>query len=1322
MTKQADQVRNLVIPIIVAGAVAALAFSADVRAAGTDLAPHPFVTETEGLVTVKPNLYFILDDSGSMTWDYLPDWTPSSYCKNNAGTTGGSCSNTRPLMRSPDYNAVYYNPAISYLPPKNPDGTEKTSYDGVSAVPYDAFSGGSSLNLTTNYADEEWCVGSSTTDCLRADNYLVPGTLNGKNYTTVRSTTANGTKSFVSGTSGAPVTTDRAMGPYYYVMIPGEYCADPKLVNCQAMPGPGFQGSTYYGYPAKVRWCTGAGACQGLRVGSYSSIRYPTLNVGGGTIVPGSFRRTDIVTGRSYGNTCVSATGTVTEVMGVCPAGQTTIVDRSGRIDCAGKPTCTYAEELRNFANWHAWYRTRMQMAKTSLSRAFSTIGDTFRVGYFTINGQRLVNPAPFDAAQKSTWYSTMLGTPAPYGTPNRLGLAYAGRLYAGKKTAVFSGASDPVEYSCQRNFAILATDGYWNGSAGQKIDGSAIGNEDSTGMEIGGVTGPFSDGWSNTFADVAAYYYKTDLRSPALNNCTGALGAGINVCTDNVPTSTLPILRDSNTQQHMATFTIGLGIDGVMKYREDYQTPSSEPTDDFDAVRNGRTANPAAGVCPWQSSGACGWPNPSGGGQETIDDLWHAAVNGHGKYFSASDSQALTNGLQEILTAIGAKTGASAGATTSSPNAVAGNNYIFSSTFKTVDWVSTFMRETINEATGVVGFDSGKDWYANTLLDSASWSSRNIYTFKSGGGTPRDFDWTALSSSGSICNPPANELACFTDAHISANLSQWPALTPANKTAAAGVNLVNFLRGDKANEDTATETKLYRQRKSRLGDIVGSEAFYVGSYMYEYGNGYPAKGTTRADPTVYVAANDGMLHAFNAGDVGSGGGTERWAYVPSMAVKEMHRLASKDYHHRYFVDGSPTAVDVYTGGNWKTILVGGLGGGGPGFYALDITDQTSPKVLWEFRQKADCNATTPSGSARYDNSGIPRMIEDCDLGYSFGNPIITKLPGGQWVVLLTSGYNNHVRDDGKGGDGKGYLYVLDAMTGSIQYKVSTGVGSASDPSGFAKIATWADNYNTDNLTKYVYGGDLKGNMWKFDLTSGAPNISLLYSAGSSKPITAKPRLGLITTKTGVKKRVVFFPTGKLLGLSDLEPTGTYSFYAIWDAAGVTPVPSTIISSSASGSDNRTGNIYDPNNDGKPDSVFDENANLGWKLDFPAPGERGTTDPNLAGSTLLFTTNQPQSGSSDPCNKSAFQGWLWNIDYKSGHAIHVAGETGGNRPMAEALGGYGTRPVVVILQSGKPVSITTVTKGSGVERRVSPIRIEDNPEGAKRVAWRELTQ
>ncbi len=161
----------------------------------------------------------------------------------------------------------------------------------------------------------------------------------------------------------------------------------------------------------------------------------------------------------------------------------------------------------------------------------------------------------------------------------------------------------------------------------------------------------------------------------------------------------------------------------------------------------------------------------------------------------------------------------------------------------------------------------------------------------------------------------------------------------------------------------------------------------------------------------MYIAANDGMLHAFN-GDTGD----ERWAFIPNILIPNLYRLADKDYgnRHQYYVDGSPTVGDIYdpVAAKWKTILVGGLSAGGRGFYALDVTDPATPVGLWEFnvRPTASCPSSVTLGVS----------TDDCDLGLSYGNPIITKLGNGTWVVVVTSGYNNV-----SPGDGKGYVYVL---------------------------------------------------------------------------------------------------------------------------------------------------------------------------------------------------------------------------------------------------------------------------------------------------------
>lgn len=1370
------------------------------QAASTDISSGPLVTPSTS--PVKPNLMFTLDDSGSMRWDYLPDWADdSNLCKNSNGEAGLKCcrrtsdgssawvclpqntagnnidtvysggtnqrgmppflthttwtlkvpaagGGTRDEVVSGGFNSQYYNPTIHYRPPVNADGSSRTSYDGTGSTPWDAYGvmyGTQGIDLRTEFPDTEWCTNNTYTDCLRADNYLVPGTISGKNYTTMHPVRGTGTGNFVAGTPTAPqVQNNRDAGPHYYVMIPGEFCTNRKLTNCVASTTPKTVSGVAYTYPAALRWCNntrgrdksidGAVAgngdrCQALRNATYNYPRYPTLRVSttGPTYAPGRFMRVDIVPGKAtYGNLCVAANGTVTERTGACSAGEFTALDRSDRSDCTNRPTCSYAEELSNFANWFAWYRSRIQSAKSAISIAFQSVDDRFRIGFMTINGNTngnldLINIADFNfvagppaSGHKQTWYDRLFSIKPSGGTPLRFAMSRGGGYFAHQSG--LTGATDPMQYSCQKNFNIVTTDGYWNGAGGVQLNNTAIGNEDNDmAMVIGGVTGPFADGWTGTLADVAAYYYKTDLRDTALGNCTGALGNS--VCANNVPTTSSV---DMNSAQHMVTYGVSLGIDGLMQYRADYRSASSDPTDDYDAVSNAvtaSTANAANGICPWQTSGACNWPQPAANSQANIDDLWHASVNGHGSYLLAKDPLTLSRGLRDILLSIDVKQGTGAAAATSSPNMSLVDNFVFSSNYWSQKWIGEVVRERIDNA-GVLTLD----WEAHTLLNSASWSNRNIMTFKAGGGVPRAFTWATLNAG--ACNPPAYEQGCFAQSWISGGLAQYCGLGPlclssADQAAAAGQPLVDFLRGDKSNEDTGGSVGYYRKRDGILGDIVHSEAIYVGKYLYDYGsaNGYPARNTARSDPTLYVAANDGMLHAFNATDAGTGGGQERWAYIPSMVIGDLYRLADKDYDtkHRYFVDGSPAVMDVKDGGTWKTILVGGLAGGGAGYFALDITNQTAPEVLWEFRQKPGCTATTPAGAARYASSGIARMIEDCDLGYSYGNPVITKLPNGQWVVMVTSGYNNHVT-----GDGRGYLYVLDAMTGSVLFKTTTGEGNTTTPSGFARIAAWADNPLKDNTTKYVYGGDLRGKLWKFDFTGGgAPSVSLLYDAGPNQPITARPELGEVTkTNTNVKKRVVFFPTGRLLGNSDLADTHPQSFYGVWDWLGGTmPANGLVNVPVIAGSPGRTGAIYDTNGDGMPDSVFDDDGNLGWKLDFPDWGERGVTDPTLAFGTLLFSTLKPDTP--DPCNTTGFTSWIYNLDYQSGHVVYIPGNT--NTEMAVVYTGALTQPKAFTLD-GEFRSLTRLTDNEGAKSIFGKPRYTPPDYKLKRIGWRELVK
>ena len=382
------------------------------------------------------------------------------------------------------------------------------------------------------------------------------------------------------------------------------------------------------------------------------------------------------------------------------------------RADCAGA-SCTYAEEMTNFANWFAYYRTRMQMAKTALGRSFLVLGNSFRVGFMTINFSSTHYLAVNDftttaGGQKDQWFAKLYNSLASGSTPNRAALARAGQYYGNVRGgAVGSLSSDmgasPITLACQPSYSILATDGYWNDSTGfNNLAGTAVGNQDSgTGnppLEVAPYATKASGSWdgnaaSNTLADVAMYYYKTDLRSDL---------------ADQVPPSGI----DTAAHQHMTTFTVGMGLAGTLKFDPDYQTQTSG---DFFDIKQGTKL----------------WPAPSSSSETTLDDLWHAAVNGRGRFFSAQDPVALASGISETLNSVQARIGAGAAAATSNLQPVAGDNFAFTAQYQTVEWSGELKARTIDLSTGKVA--TRELWSAQSLLNLRSHTSRRLFTLDAG-------------------------------------------------------------------------------------------------------------------------------------------------------------------------------------------------------------------------------------------------------------------------------------------------------------------------------------------------------------------------------------------------------------------------------------------------------------------------------------------------------------------------------------------------------------------------------------------------------------
>jgi type IV pilus assembly protein PilY1 len=374
---------------------------------------------------------------------------------------------------------------------------------------------------------------------------------------------------------------------------------------------------------------------------------------------------------------------------------------------------------------------------------------------------------------------------------------------------------------------------------------------------------------------------------------------------------------------------------------------------------------------------------------------------------------------------------------------------------------------------------------------------------------------------------------------------------------------------------------------------------------------------------------------------------------------------------------------------------------------------------MWEFKVRSPsvtaCAATTAAAVGATD---------DCDLGLSFGNPVITKLKSsGQWVVIVTSGLNNtgvEPATTNRRGDGKGYLYVLNALNGQIIHKIPTNVGDPgtaganytdADPSGLAKINNWVDASLTDNTTLAVYGGDLKGNLWRFDLDDTqttyltAVKVATLINASSqAQPVTTKPELGLISNR-----RVIFVGTGKFLGTSDKSTTQAQTIYAIADDTSGhttmtdrTPLVEQVISTSSP----TTRTVTTVN------AVDWADSNVrGWFIDLPDSGERVNVDPQLQLGTLVVASNVP---STDTCVAGG-TAWINTLDFRTGG--YVAGATG-NAVSQRISGSVAVGINVIQLPGGKVVTIVTTADNQQlpVDTPVAPTTFQ-----GRRVGWRELS-
>ena len=974
------------------------------------------------------------------------------------------------------------------------------------------------------------------------------------------------------------------------------------------------------------------------------------------------------------GSRTTRASYTKVEITTATPAGAT--------FTSPGGITRKRDEEIQNFANWFQYYRSRVLTARAGIGRAFSTLGPTPRVGFGTINaspvtidgvassGTVVSGVRTFTGTARTNFFTTFYGRTIPAaGTPLRNAAddvgVYFSRTDANGPWGANPGSGGGTQYSCRQNYHILTTDGYWN-DAGASTAGARANVDNTSGAVFTRTDGttfqytpanPFRDSWSGTLADVAMYYWVRDLRPDLANN----------VSTNS---------KDPAFWQHLTTFGVSIGLAGTI------------PIATIDAALG---TNPPAIT----------WPNPNATDPAKIDDLAHAAVNGRGGFFVATDPDTFASSLTATINDIAARSGAAAAVAVSTPNVVSGDNFSYEVSYNSGNWSGDLQAFPIDLATGIPN-TSAPVWStsAQTQLDARTSANRKIATYTSTAGTSQGI--------------------AFQMANLSAP-QQALLNSPTPPGPSDGAAVVAYLRGDRSGEATGT----YRSRTHLLGDIIHAEPLVIREPTQNYGDtGYASFKTTNASrpKLVLQGANDGMLHAFNAAT-----GAEEWAYVPNLVMGSLNNLSSKNgYTHKYYVDGTPVSGDVdfdYTDPlpktrtpAWRTIVVGGLGKGGRGFYALDVTalpgaeTDLAGKVLWEFpNSKTD-----------------PKVIRN--IGYSFGRPIIVKTRARGWVVLVTSGYNNGTNAGDSGGDGKGYLFVLNARTGELIQAISTGVGSTSEPSGLAHISGYVESRDVDNTVDYVYGGDLKGNVWRFDLTNassiGAWNVALLASlvdsSGNFQPVTTEPELAKIRITGGTYKRFVYAGTGRYLGDSDIpgvsganvNASQTQTMYGLVDDLSPPKGSNPVINPLRTNLQRQTFSVNADGSRVATANSLDFSTKKGWYIDLPATGERLDTHPTLAYSALVFNTNAP---SSDPCVPGG-SSYLNMLDYQTGG--YLEGSAGGKSSIryADTLA---NRAILIKLPNG---TILALTRKSDATTAAGPGTPISGGSGTTRKSWIELMQ
>ncbi|MFZ5621459.1 MAG: pilus assembly protein [Pseudomonadota bacterium] len=888
----------------------------------------------------------------------------------------------------------------------------------------------------------------------------------------------------------------------------------------------------------------------------------------------------------SNGNGVVDASDDHTLVRITSSTG--TYTGSSDRTDCASAPTCTYAEEIQNFANWFTYYRKRSLTARSAMGTVVNGT-DNKRMGLDAFNAGNRVNAATMSSdSNRRTLLQSIYSLPANGGTPARTALKRVGSLFEGASSPIL-GASQGG--ACQQNFAVMVTDGYWNDSSDPGVDNAdGDANTDFDG-------GSYADTWSDTLADIAMHYYERDLKA--------------------YPNMVRTTDKDTNEGQHLVTFSIAFGLTGTL------DPDTDDPT----------------------AAGFSGWPDPiSNPNAERIDDLWHAAYNGRGEYVSAGNPEELATGLANALGNIEGRRG-SAAAVAFNTTSLSTNSKVYLALFNSDDWDGDLMAYALDPFTGDI--NANASWRAASQLDSRNLTSSPRTILTSNGTEGTAFQWGSLTTaqkndlrtnSAGTLDTEATGMARL--AFLRGDRGCEEGNTTGTCSYSDGTNTFNSktLRARASRlGDIIHSTPVYVGAPSLDWPAIAPFPTTAGSTYADWRAAHQNR-----SGVIYVGANDGMLHGFSEAS-----GQEVMAYIPNQVYSTsstagLHYLTDPGYNHYFYVDLAPAVSDVHirtttTGtSSWKTILVGGLRSGGAGLFALDVTNPGSfsetggapaDTVLWEFTHR-DLGYT-------FSRPTIA-MLDSGDWVAIFGNGYNTT----------NTGSNSSCSSPGQAA-----LFVLKLeggidgtwTAGTDYHVVCTGVGTEADRNGLATPAVVDTDGN--GTADRVYAGDLRGNLWAFSLGS-TPAVAYkqgstpkpLFTTASGQPITTAPevvRNTSVTTNNVDPNTLVLFGTGQYLVTADTTSTTQQAFYGIWDHGSHSLDQGDLIEQTLTTSGDRRTLSSNAVNYG--------NSVHGWYFNL-GTGERVVTNPLVRGDVVLFTTTIPDS---DPCLGGG-TGWLMAANFLTG--------------------------------------------------------------------------